>query len=190
MLLKDANIREELHTFVEDRFSYDQSTKIVDELQVCYGEARVDMAVINGYLHGYEIKSDRDTLERLPNQIEQYNKVFDYITLVCGEKYVNQSLELIPSWWGLYVAKSINESNVCITVLREPELNNQIDAFSLTQFLWKDQLIEILLNQGEPKQIKRFPKYKLWELASNKCSISDLQEQVKIFLKTKRWRVD
>ena len=34
----------------------------VEELGVCRGRVRVDVAVVNGTLHGYEIKSDRDSL--------------------------------------------------------------------------------------------------------------------------------
>jgi hypothetical protein len=48
---------------------------MLDEFGLEHGEVRVDVAVINGELHGYEIKSERDTLERLPRQVKAYSAV-------------------------------------------------------------------------------------------------------------------
>ena len=66
----------------------DPQTLIVEELGIRQGAARVDVAVVNGSLHGYEIKSARDTLERLPKQSELYSSVFDTITLVTAENHL------------------------------------------------------------------------------------------------------
>jgi hypothetical protein len=53
--------------------------------------ARTDIAVINGSLHAFEIKSDSDSLDRLPSQIEAYQGVFEYITLVCGSRLLKRA---------------------------------------------------------------------------------------------------
>ena len=55
------------------------------------GTVRIDVAVLNGEMCGYEIKSDRDTLERLPFQIEIYSKEFDKLTLVVGRRHEKSS---------------------------------------------------------------------------------------------------
>ena len=62
----------------------DPDTKIIDEMGLNLGSSIIDIAVVNGNMLGYEIKSDRDTLNRLNSQIEQYNKVFDYLNIVTG----------------------------------------------------------------------------------------------------------
>ncbi|WP_052770006.1 sce7726 family protein [Paenibacillus sp. IHB B 3415] len=77
--LKDSDIRlllkRKFTSFAE--FTLDSTTIVVDELDVCFGSARVDVAVINGRLHGFEIKSESDNLDRLPSQIEFYSRVFE-----------------------------------------------------------------------------------------------------------------
>ena len=61
-MLKDNDIRV---TLIDElnRINAQHDYRIIEELAVCDGEARVDVAVANGRLCGYEIKSDADTLE-------------------------------------------------------------------------------------------------------------------------------
>jgi hypothetical protein len=69
-------------------------------MDVCSGCARIDIAVINGKIHGFEIKSEQDNLERLPSQVELYNNVFDTITIVAAENHFNKLNEIIPKLGG------------------------------------------------------------------------------------------
>lgn len=50
---------------------------IMEELRVDRGSAHVDMAVVNGVADGFEIKSDRDNLDRLERQVSFYRDVAD-----------------------------------------------------------------------------------------------------------------
>ena len=61
VLLKDNDIRV---TLIDElnRINAQHDYRIIEELAVCDGEARVDVAVANGRLCGCEIKSDADTL--------------------------------------------------------------------------------------------------------------------------------
>ena len=70
-MLKDYDIRQALIKQIkkENQRHTDSSFRIIEELSVCDGDARVDIAVANGRLCGYGIKSDFDTFDRLPNQI-------------------------------------------------------------------------------------------------------------------------
>lgn len=58
------------------------------------GLCRADMAILNGTSTVYEIKSERDTLSRLENQVRNYRKVFAKIYIVVAEPYIDQVLEL------------------------------------------------------------------------------------------------
>ena len=60
--MKDIDIREELRNTTPSQFKYDSTTKIVEELGLSEGAFKIDIAVINGSLIGYEIKSEEDTL--------------------------------------------------------------------------------------------------------------------------------
>ena len=63
------------------------------------------MAAVNGVMHGFEIKSDIDSLARLPHQTELYSSVFDKITLVVGATHLYHAFNIIPDWWGVLVAR-------------------------------------------------------------------------------------
>ena len=86
--MRDRDVRKALHHKVLKEHHGDTNTLVLDELGLRHGVARVDVAVVNGYLHGFEIKSDSDTLDRLPSQVTIYNAVLDRATLVVGEKHI------------------------------------------------------------------------------------------------------
>lgn len=103
MLLNDSMVRELLLEDLHSQYKDDPNTRIVNELGIDFGSSRVDVAVINGNIHGYEIKSDLDTLERLPRQMTYYNKLFQRMTIVSSRKFYNDIRELVPKWWGIQV---------------------------------------------------------------------------------------
>ena len=108
-MLKDLDIRTALHATEINRLcAADPSSRVVDELGIFEGACRMDVAVINGELHGYEIKSALDTLDRLPSQQSYYNQVFDRITLVADGCHIKKAMEIVPPSWGLIVADNVN----------------------------------------------------------------------------------
>ena len=117
---------------------------IIEELGVKNGAVRIDMAVVNGIMHGYEIKSDRDTLHRLPNQMNEYNKVFDKITLVVGISHLHEAINLIPDWWGLKLAKINPNNEVIFYNIREAENNRIQNVISVARLLWREEALQIL----------------------------------------------
>lgn len=72
----DAIIRKYLKEYLAKAHKDDKRVRTVDELGINHGDVRADIAVVNGVFHGYEIKSDLDTLNRLPRQAEAYSEVF------------------------------------------------------------------------------------------------------------------
>src|SRR5690242_17854466 len=66
--LRDRDVRKALKSKLLREHIADPRTLVLDELGLRHGACRVDIAVVNGSMHGYEIKSDSDTLERLPSQ--------------------------------------------------------------------------------------------------------------------------
>ncbi|MCQ4313910.1 sce7726 family protein [Pseudomonas stutzeri] len=51
---------------------------------------KVDVAIFNGTATAYEIKSERDRLDRLENQINSYRKVFSKVYVVTGDNHVEE----------------------------------------------------------------------------------------------------
>lgn len=100
-MLKDNDMRAVLINELNRANTCDY--RVIEELAVCDGDARVDVAVANDRLCGYEIKSDADTLKRLALQQKCYDKTFDAISIVVGEKFKDDIEEYIPDYWGVYV---------------------------------------------------------------------------------------
>lgn len=108
--MKDIDIRRALFAGALKQHQYEPDTRIVEELGLNHGEARIDVAVVNGVIHGFEIKSQKDTLERLPTQLPVYSASLDYVTLVVHESHVKKACALIPKWWGVQVVKGTAEN--------------------------------------------------------------------------------
>ena len=84
------------------------------------GEAIADVAAFKvGVFAAYEIKSDHDSLRRLPGQLSAYATFFHQVTIVVGPRYLAKVEALAPSWMGLVLVDT--EGN--ITVVRTPGNN-------------------------------------------------------------------
>ena len=142
-MLKDIEIRPVLKDMIIEQ-NKDLDYRIIDEMTICDGEARVDIAVANGLLYGYEIKSDADTLQRLINQQECYNKTFDRICITVGKKYSDSIAEHIPDWWGIYVAEEDENGNVQLICQRISQDNKEVNSKSLLELLWRDEVYDFL----------------------------------------------
>jgi len=145
--LRDQEIRLALRDKLKVIHADESDTAIIDELSLCQGDARVDVAVVNGSLSGYEIKSDRDTLVRLPNQLAAYELCFDTMTMVVGKKHVKKCRETLPKWWGIWEAVH-TEKGVKFGCWREPMPNPKITPQRVVQLLWKNELREALGELG------------------------------------------
>jgi hypothetical protein len=188
--LTDVQIRKVIHSQIIPSIVADCPSRIVDEMEICCGEARVDIAVINGKLHGFEIKSEADTLARLDGQISAYNQVFDTMTIICGKNHLDSITKMIPGWWGIYSAK-INFGKVELTKFRCAETNQAVSSLALAQLLWKSEMLALLAEAGVKKGIASKPCRDLWQKVSETFSTDTLQSKVREILKFREcWRLD
>ena len=133
--VSDAQIRPALREHLLRRHANEAGTVLIEELGLRRGSVRVDLAVVNGSLHGFEIKSDRDSLRRLAGQVELYSQVLDRATLVVGERFAPFATSLVPAWWGV-VRVSSKPSGLRFTTLRQSRLNPKRNARVLAELLW------------------------------------------------------
>jgi hypothetical protein len=166
MTTNDKVIREALKSHLKDLHAGDFKLRIVEELGVEHGAARMDVAVINGVLHGYEIKSDRDTLLRLPEQMEIYNGVFDRITLVVGKSHLRDAINAIPDWWGILIAKINDNDSVIFNEIRKARMNVKKNSLSVAKLLWRDEALEILEEAGVANGFRSKPRSLIYEKLS------------------------
>lgn len=156
--LNDQRIRTAVMHDLLARYSTDSKTLVLEELGLKHGSARVDIAVINGFLDGIEIKSDRDTLERLPGQIRVYNSVFDHITLVTGHRHLNEAVLMVPEWWGIQVVETMSSEDMRFLTIREPRDNPSIDMLAVAKLLWRDEALSLLQGVGSANGFRYKPR--------------------------------
>lgn len=60
------------------------------------GNCKADLVILNGTATVYEIKSERDSLARLANQVENYKRVFAKVNVIASEDHVEGVLAMVP----------------------------------------------------------------------------------------------
>jgi len=176
----DASIRVVLRKNLKDSYRNDPGTVIFEELGVAHGAARVDIAVVNGIMHGYEVKSDLDTLRRLPEQMNKYNSVFDQVTLVVGQTHLHEAMKLVPDWWGIKIAKVANSDDVVsFSNIREAEENPNQDIVAIAGLLWREEALSILEEIGRADGVRSKPRKIIYERLAEALSGKTLKAKVR-----------
>lgn len=186
---KDREIRQELVRKLEDAYRDDPEHKIVEELGINHGSVRADVAVINGMMDCYEIKSDRDTLSRLPEQIRAYNAVFDKVTLVVGFAHLYEALEMIPDWWGVTIAKTDKQGGILLNNIREANYNTNKDKDAIARLLWREEALRILAEKQQDGGVRSKPKTVIYERLTSVLDVEELSLIVRQSLRARpMWR--
>lgn len=186
---KDYEIRQELVRRLNIAYKDDPEHKIVEELGINHGSTRADIAVINGIMDCYEIKSDRDTLQRLPEQIRAYNAVFDKVTLVVGFSHLYEALEMIPDWWGVTIAKTDKRGDITLNDIREASYNTNKDKNSIARLLWRQEALRILEGKQQDTGVRSKPKAVIYERLTDIIEIEELSSIVRQSLRSRpMWR--
>lgn len=187
----DLIIRSALKEDLRRRYSRDKKLRIIEELGVQHGTARIDIAVVNGIMHGYEIKSDQDTLKRLPEQMDIFNAVFDKMTLVVGKNHLYEAVNIVPDWWGIVIAKINKNGSVVFSRIRRTEINNNQSSVSIAKLLWREEALRILEEQGEAHGFYSKPRSLIYEKLATVMDQRTLGDRVReaIFIR-EDWRPD
>jgi hypothetical protein len=191
MTTNDKIIRAALKAELEKLHAGDPKLRIVEEFGIEHGAIRIDVAVVNGLLHGYEIKSDRDTLLRLPEQMDAYNSVFDQVTLVVGRQHLFDAINLVPDWWGITVAKFGSHGSVVLNQIREAGNNAQQRSISIARLLWRNEALRILEEAGKADGLRSKPRELIYERLCKLFDLARLEEKVReILFSREDWRSD
>ncbi len=167
----DPQLRARLKTHLEQRLASGTATQwpplIVDELALAYGAVRADVALIGARFEGFEIKAGRDTMVRLPRQMQAYDEVFERSWAVTVERHHDKVAALLPSWWGLLVTLDGQGDASPLVVVREARDNPMLDSAQLARLLWREEALALLEAQGLlTKALNRRPKLALFAALS------------------------
>ena len=187
--MRDIDIRRALLAEMDRLHPDKQNTLVVEELGVCQGLARIDVAVVNGTVHGFEIKSERDTLNRLKSQSDIYSRALEYVTIVASLSHIEGIEAIVPDWWGIWVAAEEGHE-VGLVELRQPQPNPSLSAAALVQFLWRDEAFDILFEHELAKGMASKSRQHLWDRLSSSFEVGELGSLVRSRLKQRpsSWR--
>jgi hypothetical protein len=186
--MRDIDIRNILVHTLRQKYGGDSDTLIIEEFGLCQGNARIDIAVINGAIYGFEIKSEKDTLRRLPGQKRIYNDVFDYITIVSSTNHLQNIIKQVPEWWGLHEVQSTSK-NIKIVKRRVCKKNRKVNSQALVQLLWRDEVFDILKRRNIHHGLSGKPRRLLWARLAESLTLRELSTEIRSKIKMRQfWR--
>jgi hypothetical protein len=184
-VMRDADVRAAVRQMLTEQHAGDDDTKIVEEMGIWSGSVRIDVAVINGRLTGYELKSDRDTLDRLPAQAELYSRVFDEVCLVVGARHAGKARRIVPRWWGVMVA-TVRKGEVRLQLVREGKPNPAPDPLLVARLLWRSEALAILEARGMAKGWRSKSAPQVHAHLASVLSQAELSDAVRAALKARQ----
>lgn len=177
----DADIRSALHTKRLRRAKSNPSTLVIDELGLAHARSRIDVAVINGCIHGYEIKSAKDNLDRFATQIDIYRQSLQKLTLVTAPKHVVGIMKSAPEWCGIIKVEQGPRGGINFQVLRNALTNPEINPFMMAHLLWRDEVIELLDQVGYAPKDLRQPRKQLYEMLCEAMTLREITASIRAF---------
>lgn len=187
----DREIRSALHKKHLRKYHSNPDTLVIDELGLAHGRKRIDIAVLNGVLHGFEIKSSKDTLNRFPDQFHEYQKSLEKLTVVAPSSHMEKLAETAPEWCGLLEVDRGYRGGLNFSCIRKAKLNPNTSLTSLAHLLWRSEVIELLSELGLDESQLVGSKAKLYQLLPGNISQRELSVKIKdFFAKRENWRAD
>lgn len=164
-------------------------TLVIDELGLQHGKCRADIAVVNGHLVGYEIKSNNDSLRRLGQQVRSYSAVFDRAFIVVGDRHSDSIQDHVPEWWGVIISSRGPKGAINFRMRRRARVNRSVDPISVARLLWRDEAVDILEQRGLPRRVLRQPRTVLYTQLTELLNTCELRKAVRHYLQKRRdWR--
>ncbi len=179
-----AQIREAVRDHLTDLHGSVPHTRLKNEMALCLGATRVDVAAVNGQLTGCEIKGARDSLARLPHQVGLYGEVLDVAVFVAEPRFAAKASDHVPDWWGVWEVNEQNERAV-VTELRPAGENPSVNPLAVAQLLWRDEALEELVARGAARGLARATRWRLWEALVELLPLDELAEVVRAKLKAR-----
>lgn len=109
------------------------------EARYAANERRADVLVVSDHCHAYEIKSDVDRLDRLPEQLMDYRRTFDFLTVVTTETHTCKVKKMLGTNDGLIVISDQETHEI-----KTPKRNKKIAKKNMVSMCSKPILAKAL----------------------------------------------
>jgi hypothetical protein len=184
--MNDKQIRVAVYQKLFRHYSATPKTLVLEEVGLRHGAARVDFLVVNGILHGFELKSDRDNLIRLENQIPIYSSVLDRVTLIVGYRLADKALRIIPEWWGVKLASLGKRGGFYFRDARTPKNNPCIEKEAVVKLLWQNQALQVLEELGADAGVRSKTRKEIYARLAECADLDLIRAKVCYFLSLRK----
>ena len=113
------------------------------------------VAISNNTTLAFEIKSEKDSLQYLAEQLADYTQAFNLVYIVIAEKfYRNKQVKNLSKAIGIIVISSNGKLSIKRKAIPRKKLNKR----ALLSFIWKKDLIKLSASskKAEPNKLKAF----------------------------------
>jgi len=145
--MQKLNNRTELgiKALIIDRLLKDEATTMIAcEVPFADKRRKADIIqIIDNKLYAYEIKSAFDNLTKLPHQLKDYSVSFDYLSIVCDKRHLDDIKKHVPRTIGISLV-----SNETVSIIRAPSLRKRISKNKLLSFVGRKYLSQVASKYG------------------------------------------
>lgn len=153
--IKDAVLKER-HLFYEDGITSDnEDIRVYNEKAIAQGKCIMDCFVLdrNGNTLGIEIKTERDSTQRLNKQLFYYSQVCSYVYVMCHDKHLPKVEKIIKDHNHKHVGilSYIDfKGTVMVGKYRKASLSPYRTPYHCLNILWKNILVILLRYIRDP----------------------------------------
>lgn len=113
---------------------------VVEEFCLPGKRSCADVAVVNEEISAFKVVAGRTWLDRLPRQIQEYDRLFRYSSIVTVPSHLPQIEEMAPPHWGIWVALGEGRT-LRLRCLRQASVNLRRDGAWVARLLTEDECI-------------------------------------------------
>lgn len=124
-------------------------SSLVFEKAIMQGKTIMDcmLCTENKGVIGIEIKTERDTTYRLNKQLQDYNKVCDYVYVMCHDNHVDKVEDILKHHKHAHVgiiAYTIHKGVPWVGVYKEADKSPLKDVYYTLNILWRSEISDLL----------------------------------------------
>ncbi|MFT4471442.1 sce7726 family protein [Arthrobacter sulfonylureivorans] len=122
-----------------------RTATVLNELRA--GSSKADVVVLNGTATAYEIKSERDSFQRLAGQLADYRSVFASVNVVTSPTQAETVLSIAPEDVGVLVLSARFRLQIVREAVNLPERTSPLAILSTLRV---EEAIDVLTDLGIP----------------------------------------
>ncbi len=175
--LNDKAMREVLFDYYE---MTNERLRIFEEL--CIGKSRADAILVReNKIVGFEIKSDKDNLLRLEDQMKDYTRFCDECYIVTGDKHLEEIPLVVPEFYGIIRIYLDEDEQARLEVVREaakdPKESKRRKIKHQMSLLWRTEITRIAKN-NKVKPISKKSKPKIAMMLADNMEYDELRRAI------------